>query len=242
MTIEHLKWDSDFFGKSIASTSIDFSNKETEVISEILSCKKRYELVYINTPEDYFFSRDVLVSQNIALVDTKITYHGLVENVKPDFDEHISIFSSEEINPDLLSLSLQSGAHSRFKKDTNFKNGEFEKLFTKWIENSVNGNIADAVFVYKNDEKISGMVTVSIDKASDACKIGLIAVDQSAQSKGIGSKLMEAVKTYALSHSLRNIEVVTQLENKQACTFYEKCGLSVKSKTNIYHFWLNDRL
>ena len=242
MIIKLLKWDSDFFKKRIASASIGSSEQETDVISEILSYKNSYDLVYINAPGDYFFSNDILTQQNILHVDSKIIYYGIIENVKSDFDSQISVYSSKEVNPDLLSLSLQSGAYSRYKDDKNFTNNEFEGLYTKWIENSINGSIADAVLVYKDSDRITGMVTVSIDKVSDFVKIGLIAVDQSAQNKGIGSKLMGAVKTYASSRSLRNIEVATQLENKQACTFYEKCGLSIKSKTNIYHFWINDRL
>ena len=250
MIIEYLKWDSDFFEKRIASASVGPSERETEVIPEILSYKNRYDLVYINTPGDYFFLDEVLSSQNLLHVDSKLVYHGVVENVKSDFDKQITVYSSKEVNPDLLSLSLQSGAYSRYKKDKNFTDNEFERLYTKWIENSINGSIADAIFVYRevytdiceDEGKIIGMVTVSADKVSESAKIGLIAVDQSAQNKGVGSKLMDAVKTYASRCSLQNIEVATQLENKQACAFYEKCGLSIKSKTNIYHFRFNDRL
>ncbi len=237
MIIKDLPWDSDFFGKRIASVSVDLFEKETDIIAEITSYKSLYDLVYINTPGNYYFSDEILSNQNILFMDSKIIYQSVFENANPDLDKQISVYSSKKVNPDLLSLSLQSGAYSRYKKDKNFKKGDFEKLYTAWIENSINGSIADTVLVYKTEGKIAGMVSISTNKISEVAQIGLIAVDQSIQNKGIGSKLVDAVKTYAARQSIKTIEVATQLDNKRACAFYEKCYFSVKIMTNIYHYW-----
>ena len=51
-------------------------------------------------------------------------------------------------------------------------------------------------------------------------------------------QLINRTRQTAIELGLKNIEVPTQYDNKQACRFYEVCGFQVKSITNIYHFWL----
>ena len=51
-------------------------------------------------------------------------------------------------------------------------------------------------------------------------------------------QLINRTKQTAFELGLKNIEVPTQYDNKQACRFYEACGFQIKSITNIYHFWL----
>ncbi len=53
-----------------------------------------------------------------------------------------------------------------------------------------------------------------------------------------GKQLMNRTKQTAIELGLKYIEVPTQYDNKQACSFYEACGFQIKSITNIYHFWL----
>ncbi len=239
MIINYLDWDSDFFGIGVASATVDPVDNECDVIAGIVSYEKKCDLVYIHTPKSYLFSEKILSDKKILLVDSKVVYEGNVDKqVALDMDNHISLYLEKKVHPDLLALALQSGAYSRYKSDKNFNCNAYERLYTQWIENSVNGSIADAILVYKNEEKIEGMVTIRLDQQKGSGTIGLIAVDGSVHNKGIGSLLINAVKNYSVQHSIYHIEVATQLENKRACVFYEKCCLSVKSITNTYHFWL----
>jgi dTDP-4-amino-4,6-dideoxy-D-galactose acyltransferase len=41
-----------------------------------------------------------------------------------------------------------------------------------------------------------------------------------------------------IESNIFTLEVPTQLDNIQACRFYEKCGFQIKEIKNIYHFWL----
>lgn len=68
--------------------------------------------------------------------------------------------------------------------------------------------------------------------------IGLIGVDETCQGEGIGKQLMNKVREFLAENEVQELEVATQLNNEQACSFYRKCQLSKKSITNIYHFWL----
>ncbi len=238
MTIDFLKWDSDFFKLKIASATLKPTDEELDIIAELKSYKNQYDLIYINTLGDYFLSEKILIDENIKLVDSKVIYFKDINNEETHYKDPIILYSNKELDPDLCSLALQSGEYSRFKTDSNFPPGTFERFYTKWLENSINGIIADAILIFPEKDRIKGMVTVSIDKNSELLKIGLIAVDRSSQNQGIGKMLMQNVEKYATRQSIKNIEVATQLQNKQACSFYEKCGYSTKLITNIYHYWL----
>jgi dTDP-4-amino-4,6-dideoxy-D-galactose acyltransferase len=239
MTMNFLQWDSDFFNKKIASVTVAYGEDEKEVITKIMTHSKDPDLVYINTPENYFFSDEILANRNILLVDNKIVYKKEpVNNPEIRLKPQIRIYTEKSVRPDLLTLALQSGEFSRFKIDPNFPPASFERLYSKWIENSVNGIYANTILTFEEAHKIDGMVTVLSDKTSDLIKIGLIAVDKATQKKGIGTALMAAVENYAIQQSIHNIEVTTQKANKTACSFYEKCNFSIKSINNIYHFWL----
>ena len=70
--------------------------------------------------------------------------------------------------------------------------------------------------------------------------IGLIAVSPLSQGKGYGQILNDACCNELSQLNIKILEVATQMDNAGACRFYEKCGFSVQSVTNIYHFWLLD--
>ena len=80
------------------------------------------------------------------------------------------------------------------------------------------------------------MATLKI--TADKGVIGLIAVSPLSQGKGYGHILNDACCNELIMRNINTIEVATQKDNKSACRFYEKCGFSVQSVTNIYHFWL----
>lgn len=80
------------------------------------------------------------------------------------------------------------------------------------------------------------MVTLKIK--GNVGVIGLIAVENSHQGHGLGKQLLDEVMNYLYTNGTLKLEVATQMGNVGACRFYTKNNLSVKSVTNIYHFWL----
>jgi ribosomal protein S18 acetylase RimI-like enzyme len=67
--------------------------------------------------------------------------------------------------------------------------------------------------------------------------IGLIAVDEAARGKGIGSVLLNWVFNYATLHGFKQVNVVTQAANTGALNFYEQHGFEIISRTFLYHVW-----
>ncbi len=234
MKLEHLSWDSDFFGIKVGKISFNRSESELQLLLEDAK-KKNYQLVYVFTHQETELSSEILNRWNGKLVDRKIVYK---KEVSADIKEDKFVFpySDTEINDDLLNLAYLSGQFSRFRLDKNLPERSFERMYKEWIIKSVSGELADKVFVVKEADRILGFVTLQIIENNG--NIGLIAVDKDTQGKGLGTKLICSCENYLNQNAIETLTVLTQLDNLLACRFYEKYGFNAESITNIYHFWL----
>jgi ribosomal protein S18 acetylase RimI-like enzyme len=79
---------------------------------------------------------------------------------------------------------------------------------------------------------------VTLKYKENYSEIGLLAVNEHERKKGIGRDLMNKCFEESIENSLYQINVTTQIDNKIACKFYEKCGFTTDTITNIYHLWL----
>lgn len=228
--VQTLQWDSDFFALKIGRVNIH-SNEFGDLYKRVCAREKSHDLVYV-------FANQALVQtpDNVTLVDIKTIYAKSL-SVLPVVSEEITTYTDCIPNDDLYHLALVSGKHSRYKLDQQLPDGSYERLYKRWIEQSTNGNMADKVLVHKSGDIIDGMLTIRIQ--DNVASIGLIAVDENTQDRGIGTKLIHAVEHFLLSEtSVRYLDVATQWENVGARCFYEKCGFAVESKTYIYHWWV----
>lgn len=227
---ESLSWDSDFFGLNICKIEVtDYS--EIAIRSSVDSALAGgYELIYLIIPEEI----DKLNIFKDELIDSKVIYEKNLVSEKNDF-HNIKDFNEELIPDKLYEIALESGKYSRFKIDSRFPEGGFEKLYRKWIENSVTHEIADKVFICLIDDKITGLSTLK--RKENSGEIGIIAADQRFQGQGIGTKLLKKCENYLEINNCSKIEVATQRKNTSACKFYEKNGYKVKKVLNYYHIW-----
>lgn len=231
-TAKILDWDSDFFKFKIGRIDGEKLN-ECDASIELLN-KQNVQLIYIFIPG---VSEDKLNKGKYGnLMDVKFTYsYDLALDEDTTLDSHIHLI--DKPSPKLYELAFQSGHESRYKKDPNFKKGEFERFYATWVNNSFNGIMADTVLGYYVKNNLAGFVTVKLkDNLAD---IGLIAVDTDMRSLGIGSKLINAAKTFATRHGAKILNVATQKDNIGACNFYEKNGFKLTKIESIYHKWFN---
>jgi len=237
MKIEHLDWDSNFFGKKIGKIFCQENNIITADFIELLMQAKneKYNLIYCFGNKNFYLSEDILSEFKGDMVDRKVIYKG---SIKEPLQETFLVeeFYEDKINEDLEDLAFQSGEYSRFQIEPYFTLNDFHKLYREWLVNSLNKKIADKTYVIKKHHNILGIITISIQNKIGT--IGLLAIDKNAQGKGYGSQLINAVKRMLIQKNISVIEVATQVYNKQACAFYEKNGLSIKSINNIYHISL----
>ncbi len=225
MRIELLDWDSNFFGYQV--TKVDLEGDSEFDYSAIREIDSRLIYVFNSMP----LSKEEISRLNAKLVDTKLL---LSKRVNPLFAEDGAIIEWNEVNDALINLAIQSGWYSRFKLDTQFKNNEFEKMYTTWVTQSIEKpDIKVYGYVYKH--KLSGFITLSTK--NNAADIGLIAVDETVRGMRMGTKLLAMADMYAHINLLPEITVNTQEENITALNFYIKNGFEIKNRTYIYHIW-----
>lgn len=234
-----LDWDSNFFGYKIAKANA--SNLKRDELKNLLSrlSHLNVRLVYwFVNPKDEASNRTAKYN-NGFLADDRITYKISLSNYHPEKVDyqHLKSYLHKPLNTKLLSLALQSGFYSRYKQDKKFVHNEFTKLYTKWLERSLNGEIAKEVIVYIDNEIEKGLVTLGVK--DNYGSIGLLAVDKNFRGRSIGKQLINATLVRFKKLGYRDVKVTTQKKNKIACKFYEKLGFVEENVQNVYHFWLN---
>ena len=197
--------------------------------------QKGYTLVYFFSRQEIETSTPTIVDFNGILVDKKLTYKKDLKTCIEKNCEGISKYDSKHIDDNLLELAIQSGEFSRFKIDKRIEFNKFKELYKIWITNSIQKKNAKEVFIFKENE-ILGFVAVG--EKNNRADIGLIAVNQFGRGRGIGSKLMSSAENWAIDQNYKEIQVVTQDDNKSACQFYEKHSYKKSKVEFIYHFWL----
>lgn len=231
MNVERLTWDSDFFGLRIGRADIRSSEDSCALVHQKESLKAGFDLVYVFGNQGIGFS-----GEGTTLVDRKMVY-TLSECSDVFFDDHVELWDGNKlVTRALLDLALVSGKYSRFKLDSQFPVGSYERLYSRWIEQSVKRVMATEVFCYLVGDTPKGLVT--LDLKEDVGSIGLVAIAEDYQHRGVGTAMMRHVISYAQKHTCKKLSVATQFDNKAACSLYEKVGFKVESMTNVWHWWL----
>ena len=171
------------------------------------------------------------------LADRKVTFAMPLKPADAALIPDSAIVLATEFTPELEALAWQSGEYSRFRLDPRLPITVFQRLYTQWLRNSLNGSIAQSVMVLKSATGESlGMVTLG--EKNRVADIGLIAVEAAARGQQVGQRLMAETRRRAVASGFTQLQVITQGENYLACRFYEKCGLTQVNEVYIYHLWL----
>ncbi len=228
MEIIQLKWDTDFFGYKVGKLLLNDNN-----LDENLLINNDFKLIYLFSNEP--LSEDLVKKHNLFLSDEKIDLITNVSNLTDNKFENENLVELNILDDNLLDLTFQSGHFSRFKIDSNFKNNEFETLYTAWIEQSISHENADKVIGFSINNKVVGFITFVLK--NNMFDIGLIAVNEQHRSLKIGKQLLAFVFNYSLSKKVDFVTVTTQNKNQGALNFYLKNGFSINKTTYIYHLW-----
>ena len=138
--------------------------------------------------------------------------------------------------PPLVALARTSHRNTRFHRDVRFDPARSDDLYAVWVERSVKGELADAVWVVDVDEAPSGYITASRGPAG--ASIGLVAVDEAYRGRGYGDQLLRTVLDWAAAQGIPRVSVVTQGRSAPAVRFYERAGFATSLIQLWYHRWL----
>lgn len=227
--LQYLPWDSHCFGYKVGEIR-PMHNDFEQVIQQ--ARQEGFRLLYLKAnPEDKLINT-LAQSYGGVLVDEKVTFTRTLPDHIPD--SKAVLYQSNELHPELLHLAIQSGAFSRFRVDKNFRNNEYEKLYTAWISNSIRKEIAKEIIIYEKNNQIVGLLTIALQ----ADKVGLVAVEPAYQRQGIGRELFWKAFALAKCWNVSHLQLVVQKANTKACLFYQNIGFEIQKTENTYHFWL----
>lgn len=235
--VQRLDWDSHFFGFGVGRCNAPFGNAAT--LSEALgrSAHEGLRLIYGMSPGDDAESASTAKECQGLLVDDKLTFEIALQptselTLPPDAG------SDACSRRQLRVLAWQSAEYSRFRIDPAMPHGAWRKLYSAWIYNSLNGQIADAVMVVPDSNgRLLGMVSVA--HRQQYGQIGLLAVHPESRGRGLGRRLVMAAMARSASAGCTHLQVVTQGANDTACALYRACGMHIAAHQRIHHFWSN---
>ena len=171
------------------------------------------------------------------LVDIKYIFGRSIEPKSP-LPKESNVLDYTGDGTELHELAYAAGWCSRYKNDNHFSQEVFERFYRTWIANSLNGNMADGVYIINGENGTpKGFATLKI--SNEEASIGLIAVDADSRGKGIGKKLINHMVGVAQQRGCKRMSVATQKHNKDAVAFYKSCDMSLIESCSIYHFWLD---
>lgn len=236
-TLRPLVWDSDFLGFPVAYFAAGGLTAATIVEAVAAARQAGYRLLYAVVASADTAEADALRQAGAWLADHKVTY-AMPLPLDATMSISPAIGDATGYTSQLESLAWQSGEHSRFRRDLRFKPSVFQELYSRWLHNSLSGDIARRVLVWRSPAgQEAGLLTLG--EKNGRADIGLLAVDAAARGQRVGQQLVAAAHVQALVWGYTILQVVTQGDNVPACRFYEKCGFIPESVEHIYHLWLD---
>jgi dTDP-4-amino-4,6-dideoxy-D-galactose acyltransferase len=226
MKIKVCNWDSLFFNKRVGEIDFDKTNQSSMELNG-------FDLLYVKQNSEEFFEID---NFEHTYTETKVVFSKSVHKINKINNNYIfSAFDRNISKEQIYKLAFESGKFSRFKLDNKFKQSEFEELYKTWIDNSLSKELADNVLVYCKEGIVLGFITYKVSESYGT--IGLLATDLKSQGKGIGSLLVKSVENQLKSIMINELRIPTQIQNRNACSFYIKLGYVIKETSIIKHYW-----
>jgi GNAT superfamily N-acetyltransferase len=229
-----LEWDSLFFKKRIYQLCVenDFSENDKLFLADTDA-----DLIYIVAGDTNERIDTVCKKLGAKLVDTKVTYEKMIPD-SANASSKLKYKSVHHLTQDLESMVYLSGKFSRFQSDE-YLRPFFQPLYLEWIQKSLTREIADDVIVAYSDSGLE-VAFFTVSHKNNIGNIGLIAVHEKHQGKGIGYDLLLKAEEWFIDRGISKYNVITQASNIPACKLYEKKLCEQKSLKYIYHLWKNN--
>lgn len=234
VNVEHLSWDSDFFGCSVGRVVLSEGGTDPETLKKAIldaNCDLTYVFLPVlgGTANEIEKPRGALVDLGGRCHDLKTVYRKTVDGGRGASQK--DVVTATQMSSELEALAYASGWCSRFVSDNRLSKF-FKPMYRKWLERDL---ARGRVFVYPSAEHPEGVVTASI--CDGLGKVGLVAVDAKSCGKGIATRLLTNMEAWLASQGVNACEVVTQGVNVAARHLYEKVGFKLYSQMEVWHVW-----
>lgn len=231
MIYRELPWDSDFFRVSAGALTVEAGDTAEELSAAL--AEHSAEVCYIFVPQDAGSGLSGwLQTSGAKCYDRKTVFAKplagrLPEKLRPEVAE---VFSP---TGKMVELAVAAGHRSRFRLDGRFRPFQ-AALYERWLRNCFDSP-SGRVWIVRGREGCDAVLCASVKGNSG--KIELVAVDEKCRGRGYGKALMNRAEEYFRASGAVSAEVVTQLDNEEACRLYHSCGYGIQGVTEVWHLW-----
>ena len=221
--LEPLAWDSMFFKRRIGTITGPWT--VDGVAADVAAARtQRYDYLTSRPPMADGVAVRAVEQSGFYLTDVGVTWSTGVEEYLHRHDLSTAA-ARVATDGDLAWLRLAATTlfvQSRFYHDPFYPQAAADRMHVAWLENSVRGIAADAVWVLPG----AGLVTCKVSP-DGAGQVVLIGVLDGAQRRGVGRTLMTAALRWFHGRAVRTVMVKTQVKNLKAMNFYRRLGFTL---------------
>ena len=235
---ELLEWDSSWFGVRIGR--LHGAHLSDAAAEAAIEWTRQHDIACLYFLADAADDPTIRVAERhgFSLTDVRLELVATLDPV-PAGPPPASIRTAREGDlAALTGIARASHHNTRFYVDGRFDRTRCDELYARWIERSVTGALADAVWVAESRGEPCGYLTARATAAAEA-RIGLVAVGSEHRGCGHGAALLRVSKEWYAARGLSRLAVVTQGRNARAISFYERAGFTVRTVEFWYHRWSN---
>lgn len=229
-------WDSAFFGLRIGRLTLERPSAGDVERAVAWADREGLHCLYALVDAGHPPSLRALEQARFDLMDIRLTLDRAVGDAVPEADVPIDVPAAADVEA-LKALARVSHPHTRFGRDARFDAGRAAELYAAWIEKAFAEDDA-IVLVPRDAGRPGGYLTLHGIGGPEAA-IGLIAVAQPNQGRGIGRALLAEGLSRLQGAGAERVTVVTQGANPQAVRFYETYGFRARSCQLWYHKWFD---
>lgn len=238
MEIKTLTWDSNYFGLNVVEISKlnDILYSPSKIISKLSD--HNVDLAYCKSPKIIENTQNAQYHFQYVLKRLPL-FQEIKENAP--FHPKVSEYKKKgEVDRNLIKLAQLTGRVGRFGNDPNVSSRQCDEIFKSLIVNSIEGDLASDILVYRENEEIVGFCTIKID--DDEGYIPIIGVFPEYAGSGVGFSLMKAIETYLYNKGCKYAIGGTQDFNEQAIKAFVRFGMSLGEPEYVYHIWNKNRI
>ena len=221
--LEPLAWDSTFFKRRIGTITGPWT--ADAVAADVAAARTQgYDYLTSRPPVNDGAAVRAVEQSGFYLTDVGVTWSSGVAEYLHRHDistEGARVAKDDDLawlRPAAKALFVQS----RFYHDPFYPRSAADRMHVAWLENSVRGIAADAVWVLPD----AGFVTCKVNSGG-AGHVVLIGVLDGAQRRGAGRTLMTAALRWFHGRTVRTVMVKTQVKNLKAMNFYRGLGFAL---------------
>ena len=247
---ERLAWDSEHFGLEIGQLNplsspspLDFDETTANAGAALIDkvCKQsKARVIYATADSDNPLLHRALNKAQFILMDTLVTHKlpktALCAKLLPSPSVRLAVASDL---PELERISVECFGRrgynvNRLNSDPTLDQAKVLDVYRKSMQNALNGKLADAVFVYVENDQVVGFVTLKLPKGGVAA-IPLNAVAVEHHGKGIYTKMMHHVVQHVFENGFEAIEIKTQIPNVSIHRAWARIGASLTDPQYRFH-------